>query len=154
MSKTLKYLLAAFSLIELLIVIAIIGIITTIAIPSYKQYVIKAKMLEFFNLAEQHKLKLIEKITISEQQENINSVINNPSRFIEKLEYIINIDNKKYILKFTANMQHLGISLINGSPLIMQFIGEEDLTNDAIVWHCKYNKGFGDFVPKICQEAD
>ena len=140
----------AFSLIELLIVITIIGLLTAIAIPSYKTYITKAKMVEIFTLADIHKLTLTEKI-INGDTTNLNKIIKNPNELIDQLEYI-NLNNNQYVLKFTANMLKLGINPINNKSLTITFTGEENTDNQLITWHCQYTPGFKSFMPNVCTE--
>lgn len=45
-----------FTLIELMIVVAIIGILAAVAIPQYQQYTTKAKFAEVLSTAEAYKL--------------------------------------------------------------------------------------------------
>src|SRR5690349_5740208 len=61
-----------FSLIELIIVIVIIGILGSIAIPGYKDYVIRAKVIELFTLSEPTKLSVTEALMSSIPEAEIN----------------------------------------------------------------------------------
>mgnify|MGYP001350614591 FL=1 len=49
-----------FTLIELMIVVAIIGILAAVAIPAYQDYTVRARVSEGFNLASTAKLAVAE----------------------------------------------------------------------------------------------
>ncbi len=54
-----------FTLIELMIVIAIIGILTSIAIPAYQNYVVRARVIEGMSLAASAKAAVEETVASS-----------------------------------------------------------------------------------------
>lgn len=65
MESTLMRQQQGFSLIELLIAIAIISILAAIAIPAYQNYIIKARVTEGFHLAHAAQLAVAETILMT-----------------------------------------------------------------------------------------
>ena len=63
--KNMKRVQSGFTLIELMIVIAIVAILVALAVPAYKDYTIRAKVTECVNAAA------VAKLNISEYRETV-----------------------------------------------------------------------------------
>ena len=127
-----------FTLIELMIVVAIIGILAAIAIPAYQDYTIRAQVSEGLNLVAAAKAAVAEDF-LNE------GVIDAPVRELENiLERALTLASGEEItaadIQLRAGQNDETPALADGAPLGTQL---EEIERDAIVSaleQTRYNK--------------
>ncbi len=135
-----------FSIMELMIVIAIIGILTGIAVPNYKKYVMRAHITEIFALIQPMKLAISEALINNTPMENINNARlgldpNTPQGKIRSLS----VENG--IMRIQGDREQLGLAEGIDATITMtpRMVGE------LIHWECTAEANFRGFLPSNCQ---
>ncbi len=121
-----------FTLIELMIVVAIIGILAAIAIPAYQNYTIRAQVTEGINLATHAKAPIAEAFLNSGQAPaNRTAAGLTPSPTDTQGKYVasVNVNNGVVIITFgnEANAQITGLTFTL-TPYETNGLG--------VVWRC------------------
>ncbi len=135
-----------FTLIELMIVVAIIGILAAIAIPAYQDYTIRAQVSEGLNLASGAKTAIAEFY-----QDSGNWPPDNPSAGLSKATSIIG--------KYTKSLTITGsqITVVYGNQANNNLVGAGDLILTAtanatsVEWTCSDSTIPGKWLPSVCR---
>ena len=77
-----------FTLIELMIVVAIIGILAAVALPAYQDYTVRAKVSEIILAASSGKVAVAEAAQAGGSMGAIASIANQQSKFVESVGYV------------------------------------------------------------------
>ena len=141
---------AGFTLIELMIAVAILAILTGVAVPSYQNYVVRAKVAECMHLTAVPQLAISEFVMVSGRLPDSGSeagYVSQSTRYCESLE----ISDGGVI---TATTQETGAStdpILRWTPET----GENGVGQRAISWRCELVEGSFGHVPVNCrQEAE
>ncbi len=131
---------SGFTLIELMIVVAIIGILAAIALPAYQDYTIRAKVSEGVAQAAGAKATVSENLA--------NGVADNCSG--------VNVGAAIGMTTLTCNdaagTVTIGVSVdtgVNGVTVTFDLVGQLD-ANGGVVWDCN-NPSDVKYVPAECR---
>lgn len=147
-----------FTLIELMIVIAILGILLAIAIPAYQDYTVRTKTAECFNLQAPVKLNISEYyISNGSMPEDGSVAVNRTTNFCLAGEY----DGlTQHTAEIIIHASGTGVGAPGGANFdgVMSGYGCFNQNGD-VEWVCHYaapadDGGFnGRFLPSSCRKA-
>jgi len=129
-----------FSLIELMIVMVIISILSSVAIPAYQDYVVRAKVVNLMSLAQPAKLAVTEALL-----EGAEAKVDKLSNHDVAKE--ISVANN--VITIIGDSQKLG-SALKDKVLKLTLTPSND--QGLVVWKCVVDPGeFKKYAPSECR---
>ena len=124
----------AFSLIEMMVTIAIIGVLAAVGLPAYQSYVIRSKVSNGINILHAYKVPITESFTIQGVLPNTISEFNDPkptldTEYMSKIDLVFNSANGNIQVRLWFK------DLDDASDKNVALYGELN-SNEDLVWMC------------------
>ena len=126
-----------FALIELMIVIAIIGILAAIAIPAYQDYIVRSKISEGLNMAGAAKLAVAETYDSTGRFPVDNNAAGLPGAGSITGSYVDSITVLSAVIDILYNGSVGGNPTANGGTLTLTGTA----TEGSMTWLCEGDQG-------------
>ena len=142
-----------FTLIELMIVIAIVGILAAVALPRYQEYTVRAKVAEMILAAQSGKLALAESVQTNSAMPATTALVleSVQTTYVSSVSYAygsLNGTSATGIITVTGNTD----ANLNGKTLALT--ASYDSSNGQLTWVCATGSSNGiaaKFLPASCK---
>ena len=151
MNQTLRAAQKGFTLIELMIVVAIIGILAAVALPAYQDYTVRAKVTEGLTLASSAKLAVAENAS---NGKNFDSGWVAPTATAAVSSLAIATGNGQITITYTAaagNGDIIMIPTAGGAALAGTASASTVPTAGSVAWSCTGGTLAAKYRPAQCR---
>ncbi len=131
-----------FTLIELMIVVAIIGILAAIAIPAYQDYTVRTQVSEGLNLASAAKLGVSETVSSSGLFATDNAAAGVPSSTSIRGNYVSSVAIGTGVITITYSINQITGDTVTLTP---------NTIAGAIRWTCASTTVPNRYLPPECR---